>query len=177
MLRKNNNINKTLSCFFVTEDPKISFVVVKKETYSHWKKVNKKLFCFKTLSVKLFYVLFWMFYFSQFVFYFVLWIGNKGLWKKTQFHRFPLSVKVLFLLGFFILWSVFFFERIQGDTKLFQKLCPFFVMHNMYVCPDVSTLIYYLFFFLLFHRKGTSKKDFLYKNHFLSISTRSRLYA
>lgn len=155
MLRKKNNINKTLSCFFVTEDPKISFVVVKKVTFSHWKKVNKKN-CF---VLKLYQFNFFMFCFECFIFlslYFISYCESATkVCEKTQFHRFPLSVKVLFLLGFFTLWSSVFCKNLGGKQNYFKSCVLFFVMHNISVCPDVSTLIYYLFFFLLFHRKGT----------------------
>lgn len=104
-----------------------------------------------------------MFYFSQFVFYFVLWIGNKGLWKKTQFHRFPLSVKVLFLLGFFILWSVFFWKN-SGGYKTISKVVSFFSRCTICLSVQMSLLLSITCFsFFYFIEKVHHQKIFFVK--------------
>lgn len=108
-----------------------------------------------------------MFYFSQFVFYFVLWIGNKGLWKNPV-PPFPIiSKSIIFVRFLYFMECCIFFLRIQGGNKTISKVVSFFSWCTIYLSVQMSLLLSITCFsFFYFIGKVHHQKIFFVKTIF-----------
>lgn len=107
-----------------------------------------------------------MFYFSQFVFYFVLWIGNKGLWKNPV-PPFPIISKSIIFVRFLYFMECFFFWKNSGGKQNYFKSCVLFFRCTICLSVQMSLLLSITCFsFFYFIEKVHHQKIFFIKTIF-----------